>query len=323
MARLARARPVTTAPDNPTMLPTIQITICTWNRAALLEQTLESASKLAWPESHQTSILVVNNNGPDATSQVVQAFAHRLPVREIFEPSPGHTIARNRALAESHADFILWTDDDVLFDRGWVSAFAHAIDAWPDAAIFGGPCRPWFPQTPDPDLVATFPALAAGYCVRGYDGSDGPIAVLEPQHIMGMNFGVRMAHLSHLRFDPGLGYSPRAIAGGDETDYIRRAMREGATVAWASGMRVQHYVAPERMTLAYLKRFTIGNAGSGDDSPDAAHPPATLVRWCGTEYVAYVRERLRGRRLDALGHLKRHWYLRGVLTDRYVRRSKR
>jgi len=298
------------------MLPTVQITICTWNRAELLRQTLESACGLAWPDTHRVAVLVVNNNSTDATSQVVQEFSGRLPVREVFEPVPGHTVARNRALVESDADFILWTDDDVLFDRDWLIAFRDAVVQWPEAAIFGGPCRPWFPSAPDRDLMSTFPALALGYCVRGYDGADGPIASFEPQYIMGMNFGVRMAGLRHLRFDPALGYSPRSIAGGDETDYICRALAEGATAVWVSGMRVQHYVASERMTLGYLKRFTIGNGrrAVSDQSTDARHAVHTVARWCATEYLAYLRDRLAGRRRDAFGHLKRHWHLRGIMA---------
>ncbi len=298
------------------MPPTIQITICTWNRADLLRQTLASACELALPQSHEVSILVVNNNSSDTTPQVVKSFAGRLPIREIFEPSPGHTVARNRALAESHADFLLWTDDDVRFEPAWLTAFARATDTWPEATIFGGPCLPWFPQPPDADLVATFPALAAGYCVQGYDGPDGPIARPKPHHIMGMNLGVRMARLRDLRFDETLGYSPTSISGGDETDYIRRAAAKGAQVAWVGGMRVRHYVSPDRMTLDYLKRFTIGNARMSHDSPEAAHTLATIARWSGAEYLAYWRDRLRGRRRQSLDHLKRHWHLRGVLASR-------
>jgi glycosyltransferase involved in cell wall biosynthesis len=297
------------------MLPTIQITICTWNRAGLLRQTLESACALTWPDSHLATILVVNNNSTDDTSQVVRGFTDRLPVREVFEPTPGHTTARNRALTETNADFVLWTDDDVLFDKDWLIAFCDATSRWPDAAVFGGPCRPWFPIEPDSDLTATFPALALGYCVRGYDGPDGPIPFFEPQHLMGMNFGVRMAGLRDLRFDPTLGYSPTSITGGDETDYIRRALAQGARAAWVSRMHVQHYVSPERMTLQYLKRFTIGNARrAANHSADASHKFHTLARWCATEYLAYLRDRLAGRRRAALGHLKRCWHLRGIMS---------
>ena len=91
----------------------ITIAICTWNRCKLLGQTLEQMTRLEIPPHVQWELLIVNNNSTDATSAMVASFSRRLPIRERFEPRPGLSHARNRALTESQGDYILWTDDDV------------------------------------------------------------------------------------------------------------------------------------------------------------------------------------------------------------------
>ena len=85
-----------------------------------MRQTLESFTGLAVPAATDWEILVVNNNCTDQTDQVIQAYQDRLPVRRAFEPRPGLSHARNRAIAEATGDYILWTDDDVTVSPNWL-----------------------------------------------------------------------------------------------------------------------------------------------------------------------------------------------------------
>ena len=80
---------------------TIDVAICTWNRSALLAQTLERLRELDVPGDVDWRLIVVNNNSTDATSEVLASFADRLPLRAVFEPEAGQANARNRALHET------------------------------------------------------------------------------------------------------------------------------------------------------------------------------------------------------------------------------
>ena len=133
----------------------ITVAICTWNRCALLRQALEQMTKLSIPPDVQWELLVVDNNSTDATPDVTNSFESRLPIRRIFEPKAGKSYALNRAISEASGDYILWTDDDALVDKLWLTAYCTAFKRWPDAAIFGGPVEPTFDGSPPPWLPST------------------------------------------------------------------------------------------------------------------------------------------------------------------------
>ena len=120
----------------------LSVAICTWNRCNSLRQTLEGFTGLAVPAATDWEILVVNNNCTDQTDQVIQAYEDRLPVRRAFEPRPGLSHARNRAIAQATGDYILWTDDAVTVSPNWLVSYVDAFRRWPDAALFGGPIQP-------------------------------------------------------------------------------------------------------------------------------------------------------------------------------------
>ena len=87
-------------------------------------------------------VLVVDNNCTDHTSNVVEAFGGRLPIGRVTESRQGLAHARNRAVADFRGDVLLFTDDDVRFGPGWLTAYRDAIRRFPDADYFGGRILP-------------------------------------------------------------------------------------------------------------------------------------------------------------------------------------
>ncbi len=169
----------------------LTVAICTWNRCELLQQTLEQMTRLKIPVGVEYEILVVDNNSTDATKQVVTNFATRLPVRHIFESTPGLSSARNRAMRETRGDYILWTDDDVLVAETWLEAFMAGVRQFPEAAAFGGTIVPWFTDPPDPEMCDAFPALATGFC--GLERTMAAGVLPDGEHIWGANMAFRTA----------------------------------------------------------------------------------------------------------------------------------
>src|SRR4051812_23825906 len=90
------------------------IAICTWNRARLLGQTLESMRALQVPAGVHWEFLVAKTRCTDETDEVIRRHAGHLPVRRLFEPKQGHSNARNCAVDAADGDLLIWTDDDVL-----------------------------------------------------------------------------------------------------------------------------------------------------------------------------------------------------------------
>src|SRR5689334_14945335 len=116
----------------------ITVGICTFNRAEKLRRTLDSLVAMRVPSDLAWEIVIVNNNSTDYTDDVISEYVRRLPVRCELEPRHGKSNALNRAIDVAKGDYIVWIDDDVLVDAGWLTAYVEAFRRWPDAAIFGG-----------------------------------------------------------------------------------------------------------------------------------------------------------------------------------------
>jgi glycosyltransferase involved in cell wall biosynthesis len=130
----------------------VSVIICTRNRDQSLRRTLESLRRLEIVPGTRWEVIVVDNGSKDTTADVVESFTGVLPVRRVLEDVPGLSVARNKGVSEAKGEFIVWTDDDVEVDKGWLSAYLKAFDRWSGAAMFGGtsfpvleqPAAPWF-----------------------------------------------------------------------------------------------------------------------------------------------------------------------------------
>jgi glycosyltransferase involved in cell wall biosynthesis len=297
----------------------VSVAICTWNRCELLRQTLEQMTRLHVDADLAWELVVINNGCSDATSEVIAAFTGRLPVREVVELQPGLSRARNRAVNEAKGDYILWTDDDVLVDEGWLTAFLETVRRFPDAAVFGGPIEPWFPVAPDPVLLTSFPLLRLGF--NGVHHGDVERRLEPDQYVWGANMAVRRAAIDGLRFDPTLGVCQTDIKLGEEKDLIRRVRERGGDVIWSPAMRVRHYVGPSRMTRPYLTKFYAGHGrtcmreGGIPAGVRLFGAPRWIWRKCAVSAVEHVACAVVGNRPRSLTALREFAYWRGAIQE--------
>ena len=230
----------------------LTVAICTWNRSAVLKQTLEGLTRLTPPQDADWELLVVNNNCTDDTDAVAGAFEDRLPVRRVFEPAPGLSNARNRAVAESTGDYIIWTDDDVTVSPQWLAAYACAFRRWPAAGIFGGPIRPAFDGRPPQWLQRIYPTIAGVYAAR--ELGPEPVPFSAPYMIpWGANYAIRKREQTAQLYDPDLGYRPGRLIGWEETEVIQALLARGVQGWWVPEASLQHHVPPSRQTTKYLR----------------------------------------------------------------------
>ena len=238
----------------------ITVAVCTWNRSALLAQTLASLTACEVPDGTDWEVLVVANRCTDDTAEVALTAAALLPVRVVEEPVLGLSHARNTAVREARGEFIVWIDDDVLVDRGWLAAYARAFAAHRDAAFFGGPIRAWFPSPPPPWLVAAMPAVGNAFSLLEHDpGFKDFDADTIP---FGANFAVRADVQRRLPYDPALGRRGRGRRSGEESAVLMRILAEGGRGVWLQDAVVRHYVAPERQSVRHLRRYYFHNGAS-------------------------------------------------------------
>ena len=235
----------------------VTVAICTRNRRRALERTLETLAAIESPPSLSWELLVVDNRSEDDTAKSIASFAHELPLRMLVESRVGLSHARNAAIAAARGEYIVWIDDDVLVDPGWLRAYHDAFRNHPDVAFFGGPIVPELDGTPPSWLLAALPHIDNAYAAR--DLGRAPVALTADTLPFGANFVVRTEDQRRHPFDPELGRRDDRLSAGEEWDVLQRLLAEGASGRWVPRARVRHVISAERQSVRYLRRYYVGN----------------------------------------------------------------
>lgn len=117
----------------------VDLIICTYNNAPLLEKTLEAISRQKILSETDWQVLVVNNNCTDETTEVVEKFAKNFPVplKIITETKQGLHHARLCGVKNTDGDWITLVDDDCLIAENFVEEIAKFAAEHPDCGAFG------------------------------------------------------------------------------------------------------------------------------------------------------------------------------------------
>ncbi|MEM7454412.1 MAG: glycosyltransferase [Planctomycetota bacterium] len=232
----------------------IDIAICTFNRAELLQNTLNSIAACVKPSGCDVRIIVVNNNSTDRTSDVVNSLTG-IDVKLVDEPQQGHTFARNKAIVEADGDLLIWTDDDVLVSTDWITGYAAAYRESNDA-FWGGPIEPIF-DPPAPEWINENMDVLSG-CFARRELGDKPVRFSESLLPYGANFAIRTAIQKLFPFDVGLGRKGSNVTGEDELDLLRRVLSAGHKGGWLPGCRVRHVITAERQSEQFVHEYFAG-----------------------------------------------------------------
>jgi glucosyl-dolichyl phosphate glucuronosyltransferase len=262
----------------------ILLAICTFNRSHLLQQTLARLTEIDRPLQAQWGVLVVNNACTDDTEAVLARFRDKLPLNAHYEAKKGLSNARNAAAEQAKAlgaDYIIWTDDDVLPEKNWLRAYEEAFRTHPEAAVFGGPVDPWFAAAPPQWILRNWDLISNTFAVKDLGDEKIPLCPSGPNIPFGANFAIRMREQARKQYDPQLGVVGNKRLGGEETGVMRELLREGATGWWIPQARVKHYLEAERLCLNYVGRYVRGNGrtqGRVEGDPHSIFKKLWLVR---------------------------------------------
>ena len=270
----------------------VTVAICTWNRAALLDQTLERLAGVRVPAGLTWEVVVVDNNSSDGTATILARHAGRLPLVPLTELKQGHSHARNCALAVARGRLVLWTDDDVLVEPEWLARMATAAAAHPDADFFGGPVRPWFEAPPPAWLAGNLDVL--GVCFALVDHGPASHRLAPAERVVGANVAFRRRAMDRFPFDPEYGRVGAKLTSGDDTRVQEQVVGAGGHGVWVADAAVEHFLPAASVTTEYVRGIFYWGGYQARAAFDAPAPTLFGVpRWILQAWVsAAVRRRL-------------------------------
>jgi glycosyltransferase involved in cell wall biosynthesis len=242
-------------PDN---TPGITVLIATFNRAAVLSETLQALTRVD-RTGIDCSIVIIDNNSSDNTAEVVKEYGTRLPLSYLREQRPGKSCALNRALREcALKEIVVFTDDDVTPARNWLQEIASSVKKWPGIGAFGGKVEVTWPDNKQPEWAMRDWMMGFGFSRHNY--ADGEAVYTPPDYPVGPNFWVRKHVFQNVAsFDETLGPKPKRIMG-EETSFLANLQSRGFQILYYPAAELCHRILHETCTVPWLRNraYTYG-----------------------------------------------------------------
>ena len=234
----------------------LSIIISTYNNAASLVRTLDSVAKQD-ADKNIWECVVVNNNSTDDTAERVAKFQKEhaeLNITLVDEPQQGLSHARNRGIAESKGQFLVFIDDDETINEGFVSAY---LDLFLNHGAFAGSgalkvcydsARPKWMSCYTEKMIA-----------NPLDLGDEIVTITSTITPTGGNMAFnREVFNLYGGFDTNLGRKGNVLSGGEENDMFKRIRDLGERIFYTPHAIAYHHIADRKLTGEYFDRLSYG-----------------------------------------------------------------
>lgn len=237
----------------------MEIIICTYNNAMLLDRTLSAIAAQTIDESHSWSVLVVDNNCTDETAAVVEQHqqSQKIPgLRRIVEPKQGVAYARICGVRNTITDWFAFVDDDCRLAEDWVEKAIQFAATHPNCGAFGGKVILDWETPPSPGLVkhsAIFAACDRGNIAKPLDQ--------RTVHIPGAGLVIRKAAVEQsgwLDQQFLVGRNGKTLTAGEDSEIVLQVRNAGYELWYTPDCILYHFIPSRRMSEEYLARLTYG-----------------------------------------------------------------
>ena len=270
----------------------ISIIVCTYNRANYLYDALESIASNDFPRN-EYEIILVNNNSTDDSEEKCQQFVTKFPdvnLRYCTESKQGLSFARNKGIAESNGDILVFLDDDVVVKSDYLKNIKSNLDNIPDLMAFGGKITPRFEAGHPPKWLNRWMYSL----ISATNSPDKAQKYGKRKYPIGANMGFRRQCLEKSGyFNTELGRTGNILLGGEEKDIFLKIKALGMEIYYFPDVEIEHIIPESRTTEGYIERVGLGVGISerirctslGKQSLRKRHFQE-FVKWCGTIVLA-------------------------------------
>ena len=290
--------------------PVGSVIIPTYNRSDSLARALRSLARLDFPRD-QWQVVVVDNNSTDDTKQVAEAArsSMALNLKYVREERLSFTVARHTGAAAAEGDILLYIDDDVTVETGWMKAVVEGFQRDPKTGMVAGPIKPIFEVAPPEwilkmdDMDGVWLSLFdCGNEIREVPGALGPNLCIRkslfdevggfPPDTIGVEAEGKPGTVEKIYIGPGdWGLSQKVRAAGFKIIYIPDAM-------------VYHHIPPVRMTKRWWHSRLAGEGCYHAITDQHEHHQETAklrlralvsLAWVGVMALLWIAAPLRGK----------------------------
>lgn len=281
----------------------LDVVVPTFNRSQLLSLALDSLLRAPIPPQLDVQIYVVDNNSKDDTRALVEAkkIGAFPPIHYVLATLQGSSAARNAGISAGEGEIIAFIDDDEEIDSQWYSVLAQEFGS-SEISFLGGPYLPnWVSPAPDwmPEgyyaVIGAIPPKPRATIDENFHGN-----------LMGGNCALRRSVFEQVGlYDIHLGRSDTGLLSDEDAEFFSRVRRAGLRGVYVPEFAIHHYIAPERLTKSYYRRWVYWRAVSLGSQ--ARHTPEPVAHF-GSVPRYRVGRALRG----ILGYPRLQWLKRNL-----------
>jgi glycosyltransferase involved in cell wall biosynthesis len=267
------------------------VIIATYNRAEELAKTLESLKKLE--SSDPWEVIIVDNNSPDNTREVVLQAVERFPVplRYLMEKEQGRCAALNAGIRAAAGKILAITDDDVRVDPHWLVNAERALQTL-NCDYVGGKALPiWSGKLPD-----WMPNRGGKHwgVIALLDYGLEPVEFGEQKVPLGVNMVFRRECFERAGlWDNNIGRKAGTLLGQEVREWSQRGRAAGLRGFYSPDLIVHHVIPEDRLTKRYFRKWFYWHGISRailyqNNRLDMESPESTVLDFSKVPHVAGV-----------------------------------
>jgi GT2 family glycosyltransferase/glycosyltransferase involved in cell wall biosynthesis len=259
----------------------LSVIIPTCNRAALLQQSLESlAAQSLEPDAYE--VIVVDDGSTDATPAVCQRSSSRANFRFVRQNNSGIAAAKNRGVEMARGDIVLFFDDDDVADPQLLAEHLKSHSEFPDENVAVLGYTGWH-ESIQADVLMDYIVGKGGF-LFSYGALKHGQFYDYTYFWGGRSSCKRSLLLKHGLFNPVFTFGSEDIELG-----YRLASAAGLKVLYNNLAR-SHMIRPVQFD-AFLARCR--RQGKSQAWFSRLHPAAEVQKWCGRRKAEGIWEFLK------------------------------
>jgi glycosyltransferase involved in cell wall biosynthesis len=210
------------------------------------------------PEECSLELVLVDNASSDGTSRLIEVFekeTEKFQVIHLREERLGKSFALNNGICAAKGDFLAFIDDDHIVSDDYLIAVIRTIEEHDDYSMFCGRVLPsWDGSEPqwvhDNDRYPIRP-----FPVPRFDLGEEPLEISEDKGFIPGSGNLIMKKEVFQRigfFSEELGPKGHNLRGGEDIEFVRRALRKGEKILYVPHVLQHHQVFSENLRISYL-----------------------------------------------------------------------